>query len=283
MFGIMKSPDTRVELPLHHFEGKLAKELDRLKRQCDRYDAGEIEAADDMVATICLIALDKERARHPQPSLLTLLDRQVLVPRFEVPRSVGDCWNPYSSVAYSGGEEPAFWVPLLDGSPDTSTPLTVLSREDWWTSEVLFLGCDSYDDNGDVVGESLSRRELIETLRDVDRAHNDSRWPPLLWRAQEHFIAMVDQMGRRVETTNLSPVPAAVRHIAHELIRSLDPVYRRATVAKPGSPLLMIQFDFVPVGSPKDLKLKADRSAALAAAIAEPLGRRSRRRKRREG
>lgn len=267
----MKEP-----IPSEYFEKKLAQELARLKRRCDEYDAGEISAADDIAASIALIALDKRGA----PSLLTHLD---LKERCFVDLSVArwpDCATAYPALAFQGGTNQAFWVALLDGLPQPRQEMRLVSFDDWWNGEAVFLGHDRVDDNGVGHGKSYSRHQLVEMMRDHDRAHNDTHWPVEFWNLKDRFMIAINDQGIEVPDDRLSPIPALFRHIGHELIRALEPGYRRDTIVNGDDQLIMIQMEMAYEGSAEYAQFEQDRAARLRDALDEPHGRRARRRAR---
>jgi len=264
-----------VELPPEHFHQKLATEIRRLKRHCDTYDAGEESAFEDIASTIALICVVKTQRGARLPNLLEIAgsaDGQFVDLR--VVRDPGNML-PYPTVALQGGTDWAFWVPLLDGSAEAPAPIQMVSFDEWWNGEALFMGHKEVVD-GQGIGSSFSRRQVVEILRDKARSHNDAKWPEDFWKARAAFMKAVGPSGQEVKDDRLSPLPAIIRHVGHELIRSLEPEYRRAP-RNTTDPLMMIQAIGAYRGSPE---FEAISQMMVAAAFGERQTRRGRRRDR---
>ena len=111
------------------------------------------------------------------------------------------------------------YVAMLDGAMRARP----LSFEGWW-SEIVFV-----DDRRAV----LTRKDLVLSVADQDGgAHVDANLNETYGRlSREHSLGWVAMYGQ-VERPILQPERAAVRQIAHEVLRVLVPGYKKTTVER---------------------------------------------------
>lgn len=110
---------------------------------------------------------------------------------------------------HGGSSKP---LPILDGPFESK-----ITFDNWWNGVV-------FRDDG---GNEFSRKDLVMTVADKDGgAHVDANLPKDYFDLREkNSLGWYDVDGQGVTSPGLDQVPAAIRQIAHEALKSLDVEY----------------------------------------------------------
>jgi len=98
----------------------------------------------------------------------------------------------------------------------------------------------------DGLGHEHTRRSIVETMRDKEEAHNDDALEPAYGAlAYAGGLGIVQRNPSPIFPLDLNPTTVAVRHIAHEVLRTFDPdmapVFSRLGGARI-EPIALIEF-----------------------------------------
>lgn len=134
--------------------------LHLLRVACDAYDRGDLAQAKIIAERVCCICYD---GRHDSKSLLGRLSiKDTLM--FYTYKSQWRCDDlaalPLATIQCPAGSDEALWRPRV-GSVEG---LTRLEFDEWW-DEVIF-------ETAGVL--SLSRKQLVRSMRDMDGSHIDN-------------------------------------------------------------------------------------------------------------
>jgi len=147
-------------------------------------------------------------------------------------------------VASRLGEVPRFAAPL----DDMPIPPLRIPFDQWWAAPVLRAKND----------ETLTRRQLVLAVANQDGgAHVDSALDETyarLSRDNELGFSAVNAAGERLAMKGAEL--ASVRQIAHEVLRTLDPGYRKEPPAKP----FVADVTFIRRGTPASRDRKVGRN-----------------------
>jgi hypothetical protein len=195
---------------------ELGEQIEFLKRSAESYDNGFDGEAKRLALALRILVHDTKTSHSLLGQLTRLNGKFIGSAILEEPINK----FPYSglaSILMVGSESK--YVALLD---DVFGHAVWLPFKEWWT-QVIF------DDHQ---GTNLTRRELILTAVDKDGgAHVD----PELDGAY-HKLFRGDSLRWQVVKEGVrSPIPlaerAAIRQIAHEMLRTLEPKYRKRAPA----------------------------------------------------
>ncbi|MFO0599572.1 MAG: SEC-C domain-containing protein [Myxococcaceae bacterium] len=181
-----------------------------LRKSCDDYDAGDIQEAVRLAASMRVLLNDSGSNSH---SLLSQLDRTHL--RF---LNTAGQYDSRNLLTYQGlvcmrlGFDSQSWEPYLDNPPRKPEWLRFT---EWWGAVVI---CDSRRD-------TFTRRDLVRYVANQDGgAHVDPEMDEryaLLKRNQSTGWRVQHADGSTGTLADL--VTASVRQIAYEVLRSLTP------------------------------------------------------------
>jgi hypothetical protein len=188
----------------------LDEQLGFLERSADSYDSGFDGEAKRLAVTLRVLLHDTARSR----SLLAQLNMKGMdfVDTAGEP-SPGNLVPEHNLIAIETGSGPPRYVPLLDGPYTGLVPF-----ERWWNAQVFI----------DQEKRCLSRRDLVLTAANKDGgAHVDSTLS-----ATYAALSRQNSLGYHTHPTHdgkalQNPERAAIRQIAHEIIKTLRPGYSK--------------------------------------------------------
>jgi hypothetical protein len=196
-------PQSRAELEQH-----LAEQLAYLRTSAGLYDGGQSHEAKRLALAVRILVHDTSHSR----SLLGLLGL----------KGIAFCdtsadYDPRNLLAHHGlvalriSDRGARYEALLDGSP--RGPGRVVSLNQWWNKVVVV---DS-DKN------RLTRRELVLAVANQDGgAHVDPELKSVYAKLSRYNSLGWAFTGPEGTVPLDNPVPASIRQIAHELIKTLE-------------------------------------------------------------
>jgi len=207
-----------IERDTNDLASQLDDQIRLLKSSADAFDQGETAEAKRLALGVRILVHDTGRSR----SLLTLLGRKanLLLLDTAIPVSPSSASSHFGlamvAAKTGGGGTP---IAFLDGGPRQPS---LVRFQDWWNG-VVFV---------DSQGRSFSRQDLVLIVADQDGgAHVDPK-------LESDYIDLTrrNSLGWRYghPATTGSPlpdfVPASIRQIAHEVIRTLDTSYTKQMV-----------------------------------------------------
>ena len=210
---------------LDELRAHLREQIGFLKSSADAFDRGELPEAKRLAVALRILI-------HESPTSHSLLGQ------------LGQRDRDFCSLSYGANRqgnllpgsnllvmvkslltptEPLRYMAPLDDAPLGSVPLS-----EWWEAPVFW-----HPD-----GLTLSRRQLVLSVANKDGgAHVD----PELGQAYAHF-SREDGIGVRADVASreliLGATDVAVRQIAHETLRSLEPAYRKKPSYPKGSVMM---------------------------------------------
>lgn len=193
-------------------EGQLAERIERLRRAAATYDDGHYAEAASMAGLIGKL-LDDRPPKRNFVSLLTRLGRKpITMPDLTLNGvlNVADLHGP----AFVGGialAHTAGVVPLLDGFNETLRLDRELTFDRWWEGPII----------RDAVGNVLTRRDIVQTMRDKEESHTDIAWDHVYGGVAFEGTFAKQTVGA-TERVDEDVLRVAVRQIAHEVLRRLD-------------------------------------------------------------
>lgn len=211
----MPFPQSQDELNSH-----LAEQIAFLEASILSYDSGNTSEAKRLASTLRLMLHDTRNSK----SLLGQLGLKIL--KFcDTSNYSGYNATPWDVAVYTGlvgqcinmAKYRVEFVPLLDHESENG-PIWV-DFEHWWSTTVI----------KDELRNTFSRRDLVLTMADQDGgAHIDpvitDKYAAL---SRQNSVGWVGAVGN----TDYRPIPyperAAVRQIAHELLKTLNPSYSK--------------------------------------------------------
>lgn len=212
-----------VEYTQAQYEEQYADALRLLEKSALEYDKGDYAEAGRMAALIVKLIDDRPSKRGNFISLSTRLnlkpiDVLTLALNFEGVNPIEhEYWTgPMITVgflpAYSKGI-----LPILDGFEEFPKWALYTPREfnDWWNAPII----------RDISGNIFSRKIIIQTMRDKEAVHTDEE----VGRPYAD-LAYSDSANLKLHndagiTFDANPTRVAVRHVAHELLKTLLPAY----------------------------------------------------------
>lgn len=213
-------------------EQQICRQVRRLKKACNRFDDGDEDEA-QQIATILRLLLHHKNSNkallHQTGALSRLRFVQTALPRRENDIT---SFSGLVSIAFGGATPPRYHA-VLD-SCGFSEPLAF---GDWWTTPILI----RQD------GICHTRADIVLTIAEQDGgAHFD---PSL---EQKHYeITRENAMSTfgydNGELCALNGVDIhSLRQIAHELLRTLDPSYRKTAYIHGGHSIRHINLTIIP-------------------------------------
>jgi hypothetical protein len=214
MTKVIQSPE---DLKRH-----LQEQLGFLQRSADAYDQGYTDEAKRLAVTIRVLVQDSKASK----SLLEQLGEKTR--KFydtAVPDDPGNVMSYGGLVQISMDASGAKYIPNLDDLLDIAKPREVLFDE-WWSQPVF------RNDNGKI----LTRSDLVRSVSDQDGgAHVDPGLNEVYARlSRECGMGWVYSGPAGVDVVQ-APELAAVRQIAHEVIKTFNPSYGRQSRHLEGS------------------------------------------------
>jgi SEC-C motif len=205
-----KTPQSKEDLE-QHFE----EQLRFLSRSAEAYDAGFTDEAKRLAVTIRILVHDTRSST----SLLTQLNQKKrLFYDTSVPDEAGNL-VPYGALTQiAAGLESATYLPFLDGPLPRGVQPRHVEFEPWWMAPIIR-----------TVNEDIfSRRDLVLSMADQDGgAHIDPKLDEAYAR-----LTREDGIGWQHEGSKgkhvIQPADrAAVRQIAHEVLKTFDPTINK--------------------------------------------------------
>jgi hypothetical protein len=222
-------PQTDDDLKKH-----LAEQLGFLRRSADSYDAGYVDEAKRLAVTIRVLVHNTNNSR----SLLEQLhETDKLFWDTAVPDEPGNLIPHGALVQMATGPRGATYLPYLDDLPPSSHVPTGVRFDEWWNAAIF----------RNAGGQTLSRRDLVLAVANQDGgAHVDpnlndaysrlSRGEGMGWvfrSPREQFVVRPAEL-------------AAVRQIAHEVIKTFEPTYEAHPTVPADMPVLLAGSAFRP-------------------------------------
>lgn len=194
----------KIERTSEELSELLDEQIDHLKTSCLAFDNGKVSEAVRIAATIRIL-LHETRNSHSLLGQLGLRDQ----PFWDSAAALNDSnLTTHSGLLMVGmGEGGVRQLPWLDG------PHMKMSPFDAWWDKVVFRDSNK---------NSLSRKKLVLTAANQDGgAHIDPKIDATYQgiKAGETISRKAAMDGREI-TTN-SPVPASIRQIGHEVLKTL--------------------------------------------------------------
>ena len=212
-------PQTSQEL-----ESQLSEQLDHIRASAERFDEGVTSEAKRLALAIRILVHDRGSSSQ---SLLGQLGRKGIkffdsAPEFD-PTNLAGHWGLVVMAVRRHGPQGSSYLAPLD---DLSQPARLTTFDQWWNAVVF----------QDSEKRQITRRGLILSVADqdggahVDPTLNDvyaalSRQNSLGWRI------VADGKDRPADPPHLH----AVRQIAHEVLKTLIPAYRKMPIRQPGT------------------------------------------------
>lgn len=188
---------------------QLEKQIRWLERSVSSFDEGYEDEAGRLAVVIRVLVHDTQNSH----SLLSQLGRKS-VAFFDgsTPPVAGNLLSYGGLVQVSvGGSKGVRFLPMLDDNP---TPRGFVAFDDWWTTPIF----------AKPTGETLSRRQIILTAANQDGgAHVDPALDEDYKALQDgHYLGWIS-VGMDGASKMIGVEKAAIRQIAHEVLRTLKP------------------------------------------------------------
>jgi hypothetical protein len=200
------------ELSRDELEQHLQEQLEFIKRSAEAFDSGHSGEAARLAVAVRVLINDTGRCK----SLLTLLGRkEVEFCDTAVPFDRGNLGSHSGLVMVALGKGPQRPLALLDdGPPARKVPFSL-----WWDG-VAFV---------DRIRSEFSRRDIVLNLADREGgAHVDPSLDDAYARLRKHnSLGWYDVCPPGRVTPAADQVPAAMRQIAHEILKTLEPNYTK--------------------------------------------------------
>lgn len=208
---------TKITLGPDDLQALLDEQIQFLKASADSYDRG-FRSESKRLALTLRVLLHQTKSATPILLQAGRFPAQFLSTAFPP-------YSPQSVSTYSG-----LTMMALDGTSsrhvarlDDELPREWLPFDEWWAQVVIV----------DDAKTSLSRRQLVLTAADQDGgAHVDPAIDEAYYRlTRKNSLAWVYSTGPLVQPIT-GAAAATIRQITHEVIRTLDPNYRKKTTEK---------------------------------------------------
>jgi len=233
----MKHKKPVIQLDHAYFAKQRSNLLKRLQASADRYDEGDFDEAKSMASDIAKLLIDSPKNR----SLLAHLGEQpksmfAITLLGDIKRQT-DWHGPYITQGYIpvGKSHP---VPILDGMIDYPdwVPNQLLEIENWWKDPVV----------RDGLNKTLSRFDVVKTMRDKEAQHTDSTLPftygNLAYRKSLNLMSVEPY----IEAWDDNITHLIIRQTTHEVLRTLVADYpKKFSIATGG---LAYPANFISVG-----------------------------------
>lgn len=194
----MKVPQTPEDLRKH-----LNEQLGFLRRSAESYDSGFVDEAKRLAVTIRILVHD---TKNSNSLLQQLSEKQRSFYDTAMPHDPRNLLSQAALIQKAISPKGALYLPFLDDTPFTPK---FVPFNDWWNRPIFQIG----------EGQILSRCNLVLSVANQDGgAHID----PALDEAYNR-LTRENAMGWSIR----SPELAAIRQIAHELIKTFDPSYEQ--------------------------------------------------------
>jgi hypothetical protein len=202
----------------------LAEQLRFLKTSADGYDQGVVAEAKRMAVAIRILVHDSPKSKS-RSLLGQLNEKQRLFLDTSYPETPGNITHYGGLIQQVCAPGVTKHMPLLDDEHLPAIPMPV-PFDRWWNSPIFRIAG----------GIPLTRSDLVLAMADQDGgAHVDARLKAAyaeLSRGDGIGFSRVDHSGtRHIRGEAL----AAVRQIAHEVIKTLDPSYVKHVQLPPGA------------------------------------------------
>jgi hypothetical protein len=218
--------ETTVKQTRENLEGHLARQLAFLQRSADAYDKGFTDEATRLAVPIRVLVHD---ARASASLLHQLNEKSRDFYDTAVPAVSGNLVMYGALIQMAIGPGGATYIPYLDGPLPAGKP-TWVSFDKWWR-RIIFANPE---------GLAMSRKDLVLAVANQDGgAHVD----PSLDEAYAK-LSRGNAMGWVFEKEGahyaVRPAEfAAVRQIAHEILKTFDPAMVKETRVPEGAQLIM--------------------------------------------
>lgn len=222
-------------------EGQLQEQLHFLEKSAQDFDGGDESEAKRMAVTLRILLHDPERGRGM--SLLSQLGLKNEA--FYDTAAPQDRFNPFSHsglvVAVMDFKNAVRWFAPLD---DVTVGIRQVAFDEWWSAGVFV----------DHQRRTLTRAELIRTMADQDGgAHVDPKLDAKYADLSRHNSMQMFSGPQQKPLPMAGPERAAVRQIAHEVLKTLKPGYTKAP-SYPKDSLIIGGLELVPVEQAEAMK-----------------------------
>lgn len=210
--------------------------VDALVAACARFDRGDTREYRQLASLIRNLCRDT-RMSHSLLGQNGLKDRCFLSssPTILPGNKLSECHLIELLIRPKLPDKPASWRAVLDASPMAFIPF-----EDWWSAAVVV----------QPEGESFSRSDIIGYIADQDGGvHVDPAIDAAFENMRNEAFTYTDGRATTEHTDR-----HAVRQIAHELIKSLRPSYRRSHQVTGAHATFQVPI-FSEVGTPQTVRL----------------------------
>jgi SEC-C motif len=213
---------TKIHQTSEDLNRHLQEQLGFLRRSADAYDHGYLDEAKRLSVTIRILMHDSRTSK----SLLSQLgDKNRLFYDTAVPDEPGNLMPYGALIQMTLGKSGASYIPFLDDALQLGNARQV-SFDEWWNRPIFRIES----------GQVLTRSDLIRSVADQDGgAHVDPALNEIYAK-----LSREKGMGWIYESSNGSylirqPELAAVRQIAHEVIKTFDTSYSKHSNMPEGS------------------------------------------------
>lgn len=196
---------------------ELREQLELLKLDVDHYDGGRQIVAKNIAARLRVLLHDTSRSR----SLLQQLGKKDGALFHNTANDLPNCSNPTTRFSFGGlidirfGRDDVDFVPRLDDRVQNESPRMLF--DSWWNG-IVFL---------DMEGHSFTRKDLLLTLANQDGgSHVDRHLEEAYYRLSRlNSLNLQRRAGDGTWRALSNPHYAAVRQIAHEVLKTFVPGY----------------------------------------------------------
>lgn len=215
--------------PVGELHTELSEQMSALQSSCAAYDLGTLWEAKRIATTICILVDDRKRVT----SLLTRLNLLDALELFSTtvlggPKNLLASWHLVGmNVSFANGEASVNFQPPLEEAKK-SLDRRPVSFSNWWNEPVF-----RERPIGDRLGGTLSRKGLIQSMRDQDGgSHFDGELRDEVYAAfaKENAVGIQisDKHGSR--DIPVGPLQATVRQIGWEIEQSISSLKARGLV-----------------------------------------------------
>lgn len=192
--------------------------LKRIQRASEGYDSGAHEEAYGLAGLIVNLIGDRlKRNGQPSPNFVSLSQRLGLKPTEMLDLSLehirhDNLHGPICAMGFHvmGAEGLA---PVLDGPGPERWKGRLVPFDQWWAQPVI----------RDGLGHEHSRQSIIETMRDQEEAHVDSKLEEAYGGLAYAGALGIVQHNQAFFPLDTNPTTVAVRQVAHEVLRTFCP------------------------------------------------------------
>ncbi len=245
---------SRVPLTIAELEHQLEDQLNLLKIDVDSYDRGAEIAAKNIAGKLRVLLHDTSKSH----SLLGRLGKKDNTLFLDTSHAKPERTNPGAVFSYTGlthfslGNGGARYIPHLDGM--SGTPTRLIPFDTWWNAIIVL----------DMEGASFSRRDLVLILANQDGgAHVDPNLDEKYYKlTRQNSLNWQTSSGEGGWKAVSNPHYSAIRQIAHEVLKSLIPLYTASSSRNAQAGLSDLKIAFTPADrtSQECLKQKVGRN-----------------------